>query len=165
MSIALIGLGTNLGDRPTNLQSALDQLAHHPSCELLARSSIYQSAPMGPQDQPDFLNMACQLQTSLQPLQLLELCKQLEADLGRLPGERWGPRLIDLDILLFGEQFLQQDELSIPHPGLSERAFVLLPLTELVPGWRVPGCNKTVQQLAASCSSDDISRWKPGTES
>ena len=119
---------------------------------------------MGPQDQPDFLNMACQLQTGLQPLQLLALCKQIEADLGRLPGERWGPRLIDLDILLFDDLILETEKLQIPHPGLPERPFVMLPLTELVPGWLVPGCDKTVQQLAARCSSGDISRWKPGTE-
>lgn len=160
MTLAAVGLGSNLGDRDANLNDALHRLSQSADVQVTARSRIYESDPMGPQDQPRFLNMACLLETCLEAHQLLQLCKSIEQQMGRKQGVRWGPRLIDLDILLFGDIQLNDNRLQLPHPGLSERAFVLLPLQELLGNHPVPGLNTSVAELAKAVSRQGIAVWQ-----
>lgn len=126
---AYLGLGSNLGDREENLRLALQLLG-----ELLtvtSVSSLYETEPWGYADQPPFLNMACAVETDLTPLELLALAKRVERRLGREPTFRHGPRSMDVDILLFGDVVMATQELTLPHPGMAERAFVLAPLAEI----------------------------------
>lgn len=140
-----LSLGTNLGDRAANLRSAISALA--PSMRVVRESSIYETAPWGFEDQSHFLNMVVEAETDLAPLDLLKYLKTLETELGRTPTFRYGPRLIDLDILFYDELILQKPELTIPHPRLHERAFVLVPLADLAPNFIHPVLQKTIQQL------------------
>ena len=132
-ALAYLGLGTNLGDRRNNLQQALGLLAGEPRLRLSRCSQIYETEPWGVADQPAFLNCVAEVATSLDPESLLGLCKRVEEELGRQPGLRWGPRLIDLDILLYGNEVVGLPHLEIPHPRLHVRAFALIPLAELAP--------------------------------
>ena len=137
---AHVGLGSNLGDRRQQITDALQALHAHPQIALLAVSSYYQSEPWGVTRQPQFLNAVAAIQTGLDAPELLTVMKQLESDLGREPGsERWGPRAIDLDLLLFGDQVFQRPDLTVPHPRLHQRAFVLIPLLELQADLEIPG--------------------------
>lgn len=147
---AYIGIGANLGDPVAQVREAFERLAHDlPQTRLTGRSGLFRNPPMGPQDQPDYVNAVARLHTRLQPLELLAALQAIEAACGRRrDGTRWGPRLLDLDLLLFGEQYLDLPELRVPHPGIAERDFVVLPLLELAPGLRIPGAG-TVDQLAA----------------
>jgi len=140
-----LSLGTNLGDRAANLRSAVSALA--PAMRVMRESSIYETAPWGFEDQSHFLNMVVEAETDLAPLDLLKYLKTLETELGRTPTFRYGPRLIDLDILFYDELILQKPELTIPHPRLHERAFVLVPLADLAPNFIHPVLQKTIQQL------------------
>jgi 2-amino-4-hydroxy-6-hydroxymethyldihydropteridine diphosphokinase len=140
-----LSLGTNLGDRAANLRSAISALA--PAMRVVRESSIYETAPWGFEDQSYFLNMVVEAETDLAPLDLLKYLKTLETELGRTPTFRYGPRLIDLDILFYDELILQKPELTIPHPRLHERAFVLVPLADLAPNFIHPVLQKTIQQL------------------
>ena len=140
-----LSLGTNLGDRAANLRSAVSALA--PPMRVVRESSIYETAPWGFEDQSHFLNMVVEAETDLAPLDLLKYLKTLETELGRTPTFRYGPRLIDLDILFYDELILQKPELTIPHPRLHERAFVLVPLADLAPNFIHPVLQKTIQQL------------------
>jgi len=155
---AYIALGCNLGDRIANLSSAVKALRAHPHCHRLACSSVYETAPMGPQDQPDYLNAVVGLQTELSAFDLLNELQRIENQHGRLrDGERWGPRTLDLDLLLYAEEVIDTPELSVPHPGIAERSFVLLPLSELAPDLVVP--NKgAVSNLLDQCRQFDIRR-------
>ncbi|HWQ46383.1 MAG TPA: 2-amino-4-hydroxy-6-hydroxymethyldihydropteridine diphosphokinase [Longilinea sp.] len=126
-----LGLGTNLGDRNANLKAAIQSITA--GSQLLSCSPVYQTKPWGYSDQPDFYNQVIKVQTSLTPLDLLENVKSIELAIGRQPSFRYGPRLIDIDILLFGTVILDTPSLSIPHPRLIERAFMLIPLLELDP--------------------------------
>ena len=146
-TLAYLGLGTNLEDRLRNLESALGLLAAGPRLRLSRCSRIYQTAPWGVADQPPFLNCAVEIATSLDPDALLRLCKRVEEDLGRLPGPRWGPRLIDLDILLYGTEVVDLPHLEIPHPRLHIRAFALVPLAELTPDSLHPSMNISIAEL------------------
>jgi 2-amino-4-hydroxy-6-hydroxymethyldihydropteridine diphosphokinase len=139
-----LGLGTNQGDRLANLQAVRAvftpvQTALAPSVRLLQASPIYETEPWGFLDQPAFLNQALQAETDLPPMDLLAYLKDLEVELGRMPNFRYGPRLIDIDILLYDELVLSLPGLEIPHPRLAERAFVLVPLVDLAPDLRYPG--------------------------
>jgi 2-amino-4-hydroxy-6-hydroxymethyldihydropteridine diphosphokinase len=127
-----LALGANLGDRVANLQDALDRLAGE-GVEVTRVSSTWETAPV-PADQPPFLNIVALAQTALAPLDLLAAAKRIETALGRRPGRRWGPRPIDIDILFYGEEAIDLPELTVPHPRIAERTFVLAPLAELVPG-------------------------------
>jgi len=135
--IIYLGLGTNQGDRLANLQAVCSALA--PSVRLLQASPIYETEPWGFLDQPVFLNQVLKTDTGLPPLDLLTYLKDLEVQLGRLPNFRYGPRLIDIDILLYDDLVLSLPGLEIPHPCLAQRAFVLAPLVDLAPELRYPG--------------------------
>ncbi|HEX3731004.1 MAG TPA: 2-amino-4-hydroxy-6-hydroxymethyldihydropteridine diphosphokinase [Opitutaceae bacterium] len=130
---ALLGLGSNLGDRAGQMAEALRRLHHTPGLRVVAVSSLYATAPVGVTDQPEFLNAAAKLRSELAPRELLEACLRVEAELGRVRGERWGPRIIDLDLLWHGGHAVREPALELPHPRMRERAFVLLPVAEIAP--------------------------------
>jgi len=130
-SICYIGLGSNLGDRAGNLRKALRALAETEGITLMECSSVYETEPVGVTDQPRFLNMVTRICCELSPHELLAQCQRIEQLLHRTPTKRWGPRTIDLDILLFGDISVSSDELTIPHPRMHERQFVLVPLAEI----------------------------------
>jgi len=147
---AYVGLGANLGDRERTIRAAVDALAGDAGIELVAVSTLRETEPVGYLDQPSFLNGAAQLETALPPRELLERLLAIEGLLGRVRGEgpRFGPRTIDLDLLLYGEQTIDEPGLTVPHPRLWERRFVLEPLAELAPGLDIPGLGP-VQALLA----------------
>ena len=141
MTRAYVGLGANLGDREKNLRRALELLGAEHGIEVVAVSSFRETDPVGYVDQPRFLNGACALETDLSPRELLERLLRVERALGRdrePGGPRWGPRTIDLDLLLYGEETIEEPGLTVPHPRLTERSFALEPLVELAPGLRLP---------------------------
>jgi 2-amino-4-hydroxy-6-hydroxymethyldihydropteridine diphosphokinase len=140
MTRAYIGLGANLGDREANLRRAVELLGAEPGIEVVAVSSFRETDPVGYVDQPRFLNGACAVDTGLEPRELLERLLRVERALGRERGEgpRWGPRSIDLDLLLYGEETVDDPGLTVPHPRLTERSFALEPLVELAPDLRLP---------------------------
>ncbi|MEX2785015.1 2-amino-4-hydroxy-6-hydroxymethyldihydropteridine diphosphokinase [Streptococcus sp. H49] len=133
MTSVYLSLGSNLGERKSYLCHALAALDALPLTQVTDCSSFYETAPWGKTDQPDFLNLCCKLETDLPPQDLLLSCQKIEEDLGRVRHEHWGARTIDIDLLLYGEAAIAQDNLQIPHPYMTERAFVLLPLEEIAP--------------------------------
>jgi 2-amino-4-hydroxy-6-hydroxymethyldihydropteridine diphosphokinase len=132
-SIAYISLGSNMGERETYLEKAVNILHNHGKIEVLRKSSIYETDPVGFTEQGKFLNMVIEVRTDLSPEILLQQCLQVEYDLGRKREFKWGPRIIDLDILLYNHENIESENLLIPHPRMQERAFVLIPLLELEP--------------------------------
>ena len=140
-----IALGTNLGERLDNLRAAIDALG--PDIHVLAKSHVYETPPWGYEDQPAFLNMVVKAETGLEPEPLLKYLKQIEAELGREKSIRWGPRLIDLDILFYDDLVLDTPPLIIPHPRLHERAFVLVPLADVAPEYVHPVLGEFVWEL------------------
>lgn len=140
-----LSLGTNLGDRCLNLMKARDHLL--PEVITLHASSVYATPPWGYEDQPEFLNQVIEVCTDLSPLALLSRLKAIEVEMGREETFRYGPRLIDLDILFYGEQVLEADSLQIPHPRLHERAFVLVPLQEIAPDFVHPVLGESITSL------------------
>ena len=138
---AYIGLGSNLGDRRAMIADALDRLKPR------RVSSVVETAPWGRSDQPAFLNAVAEIETDLEPSELLDRLLDLERDLGRVRHEKWGPRTIDLDLLLYGDRRVITESLSVPHPHLHERRFVLEGLAELCPDRTVPGLDLTVREL------------------
>jgi 2-amino-4-hydroxy-6-hydroxymethyldihydropteridine diphosphokinase len=146
---AFVGLGSNLGAPERQLERALDALDEIPETRLSARSSLFLSPPVGPSDQPDFVNAVAELSTRLGPGDLLAGMQAIETAHGRVRGaRRWGPRTLDLDLLLFGTSEIGRDELTVPHPRLHERAFVLVPLYEVAPELWVPGHGALADLLA-----------------
>jgi 2-amino-4-hydroxy-6-hydroxymethyldihydropteridine diphosphokinase len=149
MTRAYVGLGANLGDREQMLRLALERLAAEPSIELVATSSLRETEPEDYLDQPRFLNGAAEVKTDLSPRQLLARLQLIECELGRRrAGRRFGPRVIDLDLLLYGSETIKEPGLEVPHPRLHLRRFVLEPLSELDPALEVPG-KGTVSALLA----------------
>lgn len=139
MTLAYVGLGANLGAREETLRHAVERLGEAEGVDVLAVSSLRETEPVGVVDQPPFLNGAVQLETSLSPRELLDLLLAIERSLGRVRGARWGPRLVDLDLLLCGGEIVDEPGLRIPHPRLHERRFALEPLAELDPELAIPG--------------------------
>lgn len=157
---AFLGLGSNLGDRAATLRAAVDALGQH--LQVSAVSSLYDTAPQLVTDQPRFLNAALAGTTALEPLALLRAVKAIEAALGRIPGPRYGPRALDIDLLLVDDLILDTPELTLPHPRLAERAFALLPLAEIAPGLRLPSGGVTIAELAcAVAGTGDVRRIGP----
>ena len=150
----VIALGTNLGDRAENLAAARLHLAEILSIEKV--SHIYETDPWGYSDQPDYLNQVLLGSTTRSVTELLKTLKQIEVEMGREPGFRYGPRLIDLDLLFYDDLIWQTEELTIPHPRLSERAIVLVPLREIVPDWLHPVLLRTVAQLADKVGTEGV---------
>lgn len=138
MNEVYLSLGSNLGDRKAQLQEAVRLLQSNPSISNMKMSSIYETAPVGYLDQHAFLNLVIRLETSLSPLELLDICQEIEQALHRERLVRWGPRTVDLDVLLYGQEQLATERLTIPHPRMYERAFVLVPLQELMPSLILP---------------------------
>jgi 2-amino-4-hydroxy-6-hydroxymethyldihydropteridine diphosphokinase len=131
-TVAFLGLGSNLGDRLTNLQGAVDLLQDEPGLHVTASSRVWETVPVGGPPQPDYLNAVIRVETDLSARDLLVVAHRVEARLGRVRKERWGARSIDVDLLLFDEETIDEADLVVPHPRLPQRAFVLLPLLELV---------------------------------
>jgi len=153
--IAYIGLGANLGDPRRQLQEALARLAAVEEVEVLKVSAFYLNPPLGPPEQPWYVNAAAQVRTRLEPEELLRVLRRVEEDLGRVRGERWGPRIIDLDLLLYDGVVMSGPDLTLPHPEMHRRAFVLIPLAEIAPlAWH-PVLEKTVGELLADLPEDD----------
>jgi 2-amino-4-hydroxy-6-hydroxymethyldihydropteridine diphosphokinase len=147
---AFLGLGSNVGDRMHNLRAAVGRLASTEGIELERQSSVYETEPVGElTDQPDFYNAVVEAHTALEPHRLLDECKRIESELGRRPSQRHGPRPIDVDVLLVGDATLADERLVLPHPEVTRRRFVLVPLLELDPDLALPNGIQLAQALAA----------------
>lgn len=156
MTTAYLALGSNLGDRPAALRGALAALAADGAVRLVAASAVYETAPVGGPAQPDYLNMVVAVETTLPPEALLERCLAVEAAHGRVRRERWGPRTLDLDLLVHGDERRATARLTLPHPRLAERAFVLVPLAEIAPD--LPVGSSTVRELADRADRSGLRR-------
>ncbi|WEJ63317.1 2-amino-4-hydroxy-6-hydroxymethyldihydropteridine diphosphokinase [Thiomicrorhabdus lithotrophica] len=146
---AYIGLGSNLSNPIEQLKIALQSIDTLPSTRLVQSSSFYGSKPLGPQDQPDFVNAVCKIKTKLSAEELLHHLQKIELEQGRIKKRHWGERLIDLDILLFGDDIISTDELTVPHKQIALRDFVLIPLAEIAPGLIIPKLGKIESLIAA----------------
>lgn len=149
-----LALGTNLGDRKVNLARALELLGDQ--LNIIRISSIYETAPWGVLDQPDFLNLVLEAKTSLDPQGLLAFAKKIEQEMGREKTVRYGPRLIDVDILLYGDLIVQTPDLTIPHPRMRERAFVMVPLCEINPELTLPGETRTTSYVLSEMDTSSV---------
>jgi 2-amino-4-hydroxy-6-hydroxymethyldihydropteridine diphosphokinase len=155
-TLCVIGLGGNLDAPAERVRRARRVLASREGVREVAFSSLYKSKPMGPKDQPDYVNAVMAIETQLGPLELLDLLQSIESAEGRVrQGERWGPRTLDLDLLLYGSEVIQHPRLVVPHPGLAVREFVLHPLAEILPDLEVPGVGR-VRELAEQCPDNGI---------
>ena len=147
-AFAFLGLGSNLGERLDHLQRAVDRLDADARTRVEAVSSVYETEPVGGPEQGPYLNLAVRVSTGRSPHGLLRLCNQVEAALGRVREVRWGPRTVDVDVLLYGDRIVATRRLRVPHPRLTERAFVLVPLMEVAPGLTLPGGGSAASALA-----------------
>ncbi len=149
--LALIGLGSNLGDRKVILDGAVAQLRQTPELLVRSVSTYHETMPVGgPPGQGPFLNAAAALETTLEPIALLHRLQEIEADAGRVRTVRWGERTLDLDVLLFGDESIDRPELSVPHPRMAVRRFVLVPLEEIAPDARDPLTGRSISELRAN---------------
>lgn len=157
-TIAFVGLGANLGDAATSLRDAFAALARLPGTRLLRASGLYRTPAWGVTAQPDFTNAVAMIETALAPPALLEELLRIERDAGRDRcadgSDRWGPRALDLDLLLYGDRVIDMPGLTVPHPHLHERAFVLVPLLEIAPDARIPGRGAAADALATMATGD-----------
>lgn len=148
---AFIGLGSNLSRPVEQIRRAVECLAELSQTRLLAASPLYRSKPLGPQDQPDFINAVALVATTLAPHRLLDALQSIERAAGRVRnGGHWGPRTLDLDLLLYGDEVIIDERLTVPHPGLPSRGFVLYPLRDIAPGLNIPG-HGLIEDLLANC--------------
>ncbi|MEC5426053.1 2-amino-4-hydroxy-6-hydroxymethyldihydropteridine diphosphokinase [Virgibacillus sp. C22-A2] len=164
MNIAYVALGTNIEPRDQHIANALELVSGHEHIRISKKSSIYQTAPVGYTDQADFLNMVIEIETSLSSLDLLGFCQKIERELGRKREIRFGPRTIDLDILVYNQENSETERLTIPHPRMHERAFVLIPLNELAPNLIISanGNRKSVADYIDRLSErekKDVVKW------
>ncbi|MQG21011.1 MAG: 2-amino-4-hydroxy-6-hydroxymethyldihydropteridine diphosphokinase [SAR202 cluster bacterium] len=157
MTNIFLGLGTNIGDRKNNLCDTVIQL--QPEISIDQMSSMFETKPVGHLDQPDFLNMVIRARTDLDIHDLLEKAKLVEAQLGRENTIRYGPRIIDIDILLYGDKQFTSPNLVIPHPRMLERAFVMIPLAEIAPLLIIPGASKPAAEIARAWDGTDEVHW------
>jgi 2-amino-4-hydroxy-6-hydroxymethyldihydropteridine diphosphokinase len=159
VNTAYLGLGGNLGDRRQHLAGAVRRLHTGLALQVVKVSSVYESSPVGMTAQPDFLNLVVQVATTHAPKELLAECQRIETDLGRVRRERWGPRTIDIDLLLYGDVRIDGEQLTVPHPRMCERSFVLAPLAEIAPGLKLDG--KTISELAAMLGEAGLRKLGP----
>ena len=155
--LAFVGIGSNLDEPHRQIDAAINRLAALPGCDVFAVSSLYRSAPFGPVEQPDFLNAVVALTTDMSARALFAALQSIEEDMGRQRSERWGARIIDLDLLVFGDAVVNDDDLVVPHPGIGERNFVLLPLAEIAPELDIPGLGP-VRDIKVSTTEPRIER-------
>jgi len=153
--LAYIGLGSNLADPVEQVRTAISNLQLLPDSQLLAWSSLYASPPMGPQDQPDYINAVAVIETALTAHQLLDALQSIEQQQGRIRKRHWGERTIDLDVLLYDKNEINDDRLQIPHPGIALRAFVLYPLAEIAPDLKIPNVGE-IHKLVQHCPRDGL---------
>lgn len=156
MSRIYLGLGSNLGDRYANLQRAVDELRNY--LTITAVSPVYSTEPWGDADQPAFLNICVAAVGTLSPYELLAHIKKIEGKLGRTPTRHWGPRLIDIDILFFDDLIFSDEKLTIPHPYIAERSFVLAPLAVIIPNFRHPQTGLSVQEMLDRVDTSGVER-------
>ncbi|MFS0749629.1 2-amino-4-hydroxy-6-hydroxymethyldihydropteridine diphosphokinase [Oceanobacillus sp. 1P07AA] len=162
MNEAYVALGTNIEPRENYINKGLQLLDDHPNITIQKKSSIYETAPVGYAAQSDFLNMVVQVTTSLSANELLDACQRIEEELGRERTIRFGPRTIDLDILTYNQENSTVERLMLPHPRMHERAFVLIPLQEIAPGYTIPVKNKTVDSYInelPETDKKDVKKW------
>ena len=159
MTIAYVALGANLGDAEGSLRAVMRELATLPGIRLLKSSSLYRTAPVGLKNQPDFINAAATLETDLDSRTLLQTLFGIEQRFGRQRSIPNAPRTLDLDLLLYGDEVSDDSVLTLPHPRMHERAFVLAPLAEIAPGLNIPGKGK-VTDLLAQCADQQIQRME-----
>jgi 2-amino-4-hydroxy-6-hydroxymethyldihydropteridine diphosphokinase len=154
--LTFIALGANLGEDPAaNLRDAVRRLARIPGVRPLRLAPIYRSNPVGPPGQPDYANSVLEAESDLSPMDLLDALLAVETDMGRVRGVRWGPRVIDLDLLLYGSESIDEPRLVVPHPEMTRRRFVLKPLADLAPDLVVPGTAATVRALLDALEGPD----------
>ncbi|WP_163972111.1 2-amino-4-hydroxy-6-hydroxymethyldihydropteridine diphosphokinase [Oceanobacillus halotolerans] len=161
---AYIALGTNIEPRENHLKHAIRLLQDNEQINVMEKSSIYETAPVGYTNQAHFLNMVIEVETTLIAIELLNYCQFIEQELGRKREIRFGPRTIDLDILLYNQENSKADRLILPHPRMHERAFVLIPLEEIAPKLTIPSMVKTVEELLAAIpetEKKDVVKWTP----
>ncbi len=152
---AYIGLGSNLADPQAQVYTAIEALRALPNITVVKRSSLYMSPPMGPQDQPDYINAVIEIETELSAHKLLDQLQTIEQQQGRIRNRHWGERTIDLDLLLYGQQVIDDERLQIPHLGIALRAFVLYPLAEIAPELMIPNMGR-IEQLVKQCPLDGL---------
>lgn len=157
--IVYLGLGSNVGDCERNLQRALEQM-ETPDLHIVRASPVYETEPVDYTQQPWFLNQVAEAETELFPMQLLARVGRVERALGRVRGIPKGPRIIDIDILFFGRATVRTAKLEVPHPGIAERRFVLMPLADLAPDLRHPVTGKTVREMLEAAPPHKVRRWK-----
>lgn len=159
MTKAALAFGANVGNRLGNIKKAL-RLLQSNGINIIKKSDVFETQPFGIENQPRFLNACAIIETSLEPLELLELVKRIEKEIGRITRERWGPREIDIDILFMGNIHIQSDKLTIPHKGIQERRFVLEPLCQISPEWIHPVLDQSAESLMQKLDSKDSSVLK-----
>ncbi|WP_249661639.1 2-amino-4-hydroxy-6-hydroxymethyldihydropteridine diphosphokinase [Lysinibacillus fusiformis] len=165
MKDVYLSIGTNIGERYENLQQAVALLREKENIDVVRVSSVYETAAVGYTDQADFLNIAVHLKTDASSTEMLKICQSIEQELGRVREFRWGPRIIDLDILLYNQETIETESLLVPHPRMYERAFVLVPLVEITPapfGDQLQQAHHLLQQMDRE--SEGINLWQPTNE-
>lgn len=160
MNTVYIAVGSNLSDPVSQANAAIDALKQLPKSEFVVSSSLYSSTPMGPQNQPDYINAVVEVKTELTPLELLNCTQAIELEQGRVrKEERWGPRTLDLDIILYGNEVIDSERLVVPHYGMKQREFVLYPLAEIAPNLTLP-CGTRLEDLLNVVEQNGLRIWQ-----